>query len=795
MDDNKAKKAKNKGKGFFAALRRIMRALLIAAAACAAAFLLFFAAKLLDLNAWESFDPEKILAAPQTLIVYDGNDAEAVRLHAKENRVYKSISELPQHVQKAFISAEDARFYEHNGIDIIRVAGALWADIKAMRFVEGASTITQQLIKLSHLTSEKTIERKLEEAALALQMERIYSKDEILEMYLNYVYFGAGCYGIEAAALNYFGVSASQLSIAQAADLAGILKSPSAYAPHLDKEASLKRRNNVIRLMHEYGYITAQQRDEATAEQLTLAPKAKQHRGYYIDAALEEACVKLGIDMDELLCGGYRIYTAMDIELQQLCEQTLENDSFYPENSAACQAALAICQPQSGYVLALVGGRGDAGAMAFNRANGMRRQPGSLIKPIIVYAPALERLGYTAATMLMDAPTSFGDYSPKNAGDKYYGWVTLRDAVKRSLNVPAVQVLSELGVDAGKEFAQSVGISFAENDTSLTLALGGFSYGVSPLEMAAAYASFAAQGEYRQSTFIRKITDHNGNTLYEYADSPAHVMDAGNAYILTSMLQSVVNEGTGKRLGELNIPLAGKTGTVGEQNGNRDAWMAVYNAEYSACVWMGYDNAHEGALPANATGGRYPAMMLYNIFSKLYSQSPAPDFEKPAGVETVKLDAYTLANEHKAVLANAFTPKESIVTEVFLAGTAPGETTAYWAVPKAVSNVSVNMDSLGRPVISFAAREQGMNYCIYRIYAEQSTLIGRISGNGKLEFTDASAPGGQIYYAVAAEHPKLKIMGKNVTGPLSRQVGIFKPYAEKEDAPELILEDTEFDYD
>ncbi len=396
--------------------------------------------------------------------------------------------------------------------------------------------------------------------------------------------------------------------------------------------------------------------------------------------------------------------------------------------------------------------------------------------------------------MLMDEKTTFGDYSPKNAGDKYYGWVTLRDAVKRSLNVPAVRVLSELGVETGKEFAKSVGIEFDESDTSLTLALGGFSYGVSPLEMAAAYASFASGGEYRQSALIRSITDANGQALYSHEDRPVRVMSEGNAYILTSMLQSVVSEGTGKRLGELNIALAGKTGTVGEADGNRDAWMAVYNGEYSACVWMGYDSAREGSLPPKATGGKYPALILYDLFSKLYADGAAPEFAMPDTVEKVKLDGYTLKSEHRAVLANAFTPKDSTVGEVFLKGTAPEETTRYWAVPKAVRNVRVELNENNKPVITFSAAEQGMNYCIYTISGAERTMIASISGDGTLRYTDEAAQGGMASYAVAAEHPRLTVLGKKAQGPLSRTVSVIVPYsaAEQTNVPEVTLEDTEF---
>lgn len=790
--------ASNKNElSFSKKLWRTLRALLLIGAACIAAFLLFFSVKLLNLDSWNDFDPNRILSAPQTLILYDKDNNEAIRLHASEDRVYIPIKEIPDHVQKAFISAEDARFYKHNGVDFIRVMGALWTDIKAMRYVQGASTITQQLIKLSHLTPEKTMARKLEEAVLAMQMERLYSKDQILEMYLNYVYFGAGCYGIEAAALNYFGVSAKELTVAQAADLAGILKSPSNYAPHIDREASTKRRNNVIRLMYEYGYISDQQREEATAEPLVLVEKQPQHRGYYIDAALDEACGKLNITLEELLCGGYRVYTSMDSELQKLSEQTLNDSSLFPENSDGCQAAIAIVEPDTGFVLAMVGGRGEAGAMAFNRAADIRRQPGSLIKPVIVYAPALESLNYTAATMLLDEPMDFNGYSPQNAGGRHYGWVTLRDAVKRSLNVPAVKVLSELGVERGKEFAKSLGIEFDESDTSLTLALGGFSYGVSPLQMAEAYAAFASGGIYREASLVVTITDAYGNTLYQHKDEGKRVMSEGNAYILTSMLESVVNEGTGKRLKELDMELAGKTGTVDQDEGNRDAWMAVYNKEYSACVWMGYDSAREGSLPADANGGKYPAFILHRLFSSIYAEKQAPVFSMPEGVETVKLDGYTLSSEHKAVLANAFTPKDSIVNEVFLAKDVPDETTLYWSVPKAPRSIGVELNEEGYPVIRFMTSQRGMDYCVYRLNYGQPTLLARLNGDGELSYADYSASNGANYYYVVAEHPKLSIAGHAAQGVPTRTVSIMVDRASYQNEngviPEILLEDTEFD--
>ena len=372
-----------------------MKAVLLAMALAATCFVLFFAVNLLRLDAWREFDPEKILGAPETLILYDKDDGELLRLHAAEDRVSISLSEIPQHVRMAFVSAEDARFYEHQGIDLIRIAGAAWEDLKAGSYVQGASTITQQLIKLSHLNADKTISRKLEEAVLAYQMEQQFSKDQILEMYLNYVYFGRGYYGVEAAALGYFGIHASELSSAQAAALAGILKSPTNYAPHLSPENCLRRRNNILSLMCEYGHISEEERDAAIAEPLEILDAEETTRGYYVDTALSTATELLNVDMQTLLTGGYRIYTAMDPALQSHCEAIFADGAYFP--AADCEGAIVIQQAGTGYVAALVGGRNSEQAMAFNRAMRIRRQPGSVIKPVIAYAPALEYCGYTAA--------------------------------------------------------------------------------------------------------------------------------------------------------------------------------------------------------------------------------------------------------------------------------------------------------------------------------------------------------------------------------------------------------------
>lgn len=766
---------KNKG-GILRALRWVLLLMVLAVLG----FVLFMAAQLWDLDAWQDFDPANILGAQQSLILYDGENGEILRLHDKEDRVSIPLSDVPDLVQKAFISAEDARFYEHPGVDVIRIVGAAWADIKAGGYVQGASTISQQLIKLSHLTADKTISRKLEEAVLACQMETRYSKDEILEMYLNYVYFGGGYYGIEAAALGYFGVHAKDLSVAQGAMLAGILKSPSNYAPHLDFEASLARRDTVLSLMAEYGYLDDQGLADAKGETMVIlhdGTASEEGRNYYVDAALQDAMEILQIDSETLLSGGYRIYTAMDSAIQNQCEAIFQQDDLFPGDA---QGAIVVQEAGTGLIRAMVGGRGAYDtAMAFNRATDIRRQPGSVIKPVIAYAPALEGYGYTAATMLLDEPTTFAEYSPRNFGNQYYGWVTLREAVTRSLNVPAVKVLSDIGVSAGKAFAQSCGIPFDPQDTSLTLALGGFTYGVSPLQIAGAYAAFASQGIYNTPTCIQRITDSTGKELYVYEPENRRVMSEQNAYILTSMLQSAIQEGTGHRLKDLDIPLAGKTGTVGEGEGNRDAWMACYSADYAAAVWIGYDTSQDGALPQDATGGKYPALILEQLFQGLYQDRAPKEFSMPSGVNAYKLDKRTLEMFHEPVLATALTPSSAIQTEVFVEGTQPTAQSSYWVVPSPPGEFRVYLGGDGKPQIAFTGRESFAQYQLYRQKGTESPqLIKTWDGKGAVTFGDDSAlPGCTYTYYILPVHQEMNVGGEQVKGPATKKVTVTTPEA------------------
>jgi penicillin-binding protein 1A len=763
-------------------------------------FLLVGAVWVMGLYGMAELDVERITSASQTLYVYDGEGAAIAGVHGTEDRTNVSLRDVPLYVRNAFIAVEDVRFYNHKGVDLRRIIGALIADIKSGNFDQGASTLTQQLIKLSHLSSEKTFTRKIKEAILAIQLEQKFTKDEILEMYLNYVYFGGGAYGIEAAAQRYFSKSASALTLAEGALLAGIIKSPSNYAPHLKPEASVNRRNLILDLMHQYGFISKEACEAAKEEKLILNEKAQDGypHGYYIETAMDEARAILGIDQEQLLSGGYRIHTYLNAGLQQSCEDIMADPSLFPENAAdgeQVEGAIVTIDPKSFGITAMVGGREYKVRRGLNRATDIKRQPGSAIKPILVYAPALELYGYTAASLLLDEKTDFNGYSPKNFGDQYSGYVTMRQALARSLNVPAVRLFSNIGVYSGKSFATRLGIAFDERDTSLSLALGGFTYGVSPKMLCGAYAAFASGGVYQSPSCVRKITDSEGNVLYERVGESQRVMSEDTAFIMTSMLTSCITTGTGRRL-NVGIPLAGKTGTTGlaETNGNKDAWMVAYNSEVVATVWMGFDSTDSAhSLPEDATGGTYPAAMLARLFDYLYPNGEgAPEFVPPKSVNRVRLDAATLETEHRLALANALTPAEDAYYEYFSGNTTPTDSTDYWVVPSPPGGLTATAARDGKPVLSFSPVQKFILYRLYRTDSAGSTkLLGEFAGDlGDITFKDVSAEYGALYeYFVLPVHPELTVAGEEVTGPATARCDFF--VAEPQNAKSVLQTEDE----
>lgn len=760
-------------------MSKVKKVLLTILAALIGVLLLFCAAfyVFFDVPDWQKLDISRLSALAQTSSMYDMNGELMSELRGSENRIIVSLDEIPLHTRQAFIAAEDLRFYDHRGIDVYRILGALRSNLKSGSLAEGASTITQQLAKLTHLSAEKTIRRKLEEINLAFQIEKVYNKDEILAMYLNTVYFGRGAYGIQAAAQAYFGVDAEDLTLNQSASLAAIIKAPSIYAPHISPSNNRSRRQYILSVMAENGFISQEEKQAALDESIwVLAQEAeKQLYSWYIDEALRESAELLGLSADEVIQGGFKIYTAYDTRLQTIADEVYADSSFFPaaaSDGTPIQSAMAVVDTNNGAVLAMIGGRDYTVRRGLNRATQMRRQPGSALKPLAVYGPALE-LGYTTASVLLDEKTSFGGYTPRNAGDRYYGLVTMRTAIRNSLNTTAVRLLEEIGLDASIQYLNKMGIPTRNSDRNLSLALGSMTYGVTPVELAAAYVPYANGGIYHQPYCVERIETVDGSNVYERKDSGKQVLSAQNAFLMTSLLQSVVSSGTGTRMLAANTPIAGKTGTVSMTGGNRDIWMTAYTPEISVAVWMGYDQTDAKHKISNGiTGGRNTASLAAAFFKKAYADREKPDFSQPDGLVWLTLDKRALTSRGSIMLASDKTPKEYRLSEVFAASNRPYAVSDIWQAPDAPSSFYVAHNASGYPELHFKASSDA-RYRIQRDSVGESVILTEmIASSGQaLSFLDSTAQAGILYtYRIIPIHEELLQQGVWLEGKQAVQL-------------------------
>ncbi len=572
----------------------------------------------------------------EAAVFYDVNQKEVTTM-ARENRELVTLAEMPDKLPKAFVATEDKRFSEHSGIDFFSIGRAIVKDVIHRSAVEGGSTITQQLAKNMFLNADKTIFRKATEASIAIALENHKTKDEILEMYLNRIYFGKSAWGVKAAAKKYFGKSdLKQLALWEMATLAAIPKAPSHYNPLDNPEKSKERRAVVLMLMQEQGYITEQEKAEAAAKDY-VAPPVDDKMDYvtFLDYAVSEAVTKSGLTEDELLRGGYQIYTTLEPTAQKAAETAFSNPDFFQKDGPEqiMQAGMTILNNKDGGVVAMVGGR-DYKTKTWNRAV-KPRQPGSSFKPIIEYAPALELKGYNPYTMLKDEKVSYGSYSPNNYDNIYLGNISMMKAIEKSANAPAVALLNEIGVRKAMTFAEKFGITFDKKDENLAIALGGMTVGTSPLQLASAYTTFANNGQLNPTYSIVKILDKDGKEKYKYKpDKPKQVMSAKNAYYMTLMLKNAVDVGTGTNA-RMNRPVAGKTGSTqldleGLKQYYRDVWFAGYTPEWTAAIWMGFDTTDSKHF-VNGGSGR-PAALFKEIMTKALAGKPVGQFQKPSGV-------------------------------------------------------------------------------------------------------------------------------------------------------------------
>lgn len=597
--------------------------------------------------------------------IFDSQGNPITTIHSAENRLPVSINKIPKNLQNAFIAAEDARFYQHIGIDPKGILRAVWANITNRGVAEGGSTITQQLAKNALLTQDQTIKRKIQEAFLALQIEQQYTKTEILEMYLNHIYFGQGAYGVQSAAQVYFGKNVEDLTLAECAMLAGIPKSPNYYSPLNNLKAATLRQATVLEQMIKYGYIDNATAAKARNEKLAFVSKSAQATvsnvaPYFVDYVLQQLIDKYGADA--VYKEGLKIYTTLDTHMQEAAEAAMRQLPTTRTDSNGIQqpqGALVAIDPHTGHIKAMVGGRGTD---QFNRAVMAERQPGSAFKPF-VYLAAIES-GMTASTIVDDSPISFDNWSPLNYDNKFRGKVTLRTALENSLNVPTVKLAKQLGVDKPLYYAQQMGISTlvldgSTNDRNLAMALGGLTRGVTPLELASAYGVLANQGVRAQPVAILKVVDRNGKVLEEYTPHEKAVINERSAYLLTDILKGVILRGTGTAAA-IGRPAAGKTGTT---NDYKDAWFVGYTPDLVASVWMGNDT--EGYLNG-ITGGATPASIWHTFMSKALSNVPSRDFPRPSGIvsATVSTEDGLLVNDPS---------NKDVKNEIFIDGTQPNK--------------------------------------------------------------------------------------------------------------------------
>jgi penicillin-binding protein 1A len=591
-------------------------------------------------------------------------------------RIWAPIEKIPANLQHAVVAIEDARFYEHNGVDLKGMARAVISDLIPGGPMEGGSTITQQLAKIVLLSSERTIGRKIQDISYALEIEKAYTKREILEFYLNSIYLAHGNVGVEAAARCYFGKSVSALSLDQTALLAGIIRSPEYYSPFKHPKQAKERRNLVLKKMLEHKFITASQCKLAENQGLnTVLPSETASVGAYFLDYVHDYLVKYGkFSEEELRYGGYKIYTTLDLSLQREAERSM---SAIPQYTAKVQpqAALITLNPSNGQVLAMVGGR-DYGKSQLNRSITAYRQPGSAIKPI-VYATALEN-GFTAASIFEDKELKIGlpdgsEWKPENYDHKYQGKMTLREALRQSVNTVAVQLLQAVGVDKVFEQAERMGITSlvkngAKNDLSLApLALGGLTKGVTPMELASAYMPFANQGLLSKPLAILKVEDARGKVLREFQPAePQEVLSPQTAYIMTTLLKDVVDLGTGLRARLSDRPVAGKTGTTSDYT---NAWFVGYTPDLLTAVWVGNDRQDQPMVYKEGAVGSALAADVWGIYmSRVTANRPVVDFIEPDGIVWLDVNPDTgqavpgwfKGNSYKEVFADKNVPQGNL---------------------------------------------------------------------------------------------------------------------------------------
>lgn len=588
-------------------------------------------------------------------VFYDKDGKEIDTAHGGENRTLVSLTDVPDYLIDAFISIEDERFEEHNGIDIKRTAGAIFNWIKTGgKGTYGGSTITQQLIK--NMTEDKAskgiegVYRKIREWGRALMLERELTKDQIMELYLNTICFANSTYGVKEASNLYFSKEPSELTLAECALLAGIPNRPTLYDPFTNLDKSKERQKVILRKMYELGKISESEYNSALEEEIVIkkgSGTGTSGHSYFIDAVIEDVIADLGEkkNMSEkaasnlIYGGGLRIYTTMDPNVQDAIDNvyvTNEDETFsaFKNLSEQPESAMVVMDYKTGHIVGLVGGRGEkTGKREYNRATQATRQPGSTIKPLAIYGPAIEDKKITANTIISDSPLTVDipgskPWSPTNWYGYYHGNVTVRYAIEQSMNIPAVRVLQMIGLQRAYNALISEGITTLDKKSDMNyapLSLGGLTNGVTVREWTAAYGMIANGGVYVKPITYTKVEDSNGTIILQNKREEKRVFSSGTAYVLTDIMKGVITKGTARSAKLSNSVAAGKTGSTSD---TKDKWFVGYTPYYVAGVWVGYDTPK-----TMSVGGEVNKQIFKKVLEVVHKDLPSKDFDVPDDVK------------------------------------------------------------------------------------------------------------------------------------------------------------------
>ncbi|MBD3110430.1 PBP1A family penicillin-binding protein [Bacillus sp. AGMB 02131] len=699
LQNEKSKKTKKKKGGWFKKTMLAFLILIIAGLVSGIGLFAYYVSSAPELD-------ETLLKDPVSSKIYD-KDKNLITEVGIENRDYVTFDEIPDTVVNAVLATEDSRFYEHHGVDVLRLASAVVANFTDGFGSQGASTITQQLVKRSFLTDEKSLKRKAQELWLSFQIERKYSKEEIFEMYINKIFYGERANGVATAAETYFGKSLDELDLAEAATLAGLPQSPSRYNPFNNPEGAETRRNVVLTLMNRHGYISEQEMKEAQSESLVAALLPEEERksntdsSYYnsfIDLVVEEVKEKTN---HNIYTDGLEVYTTLDADAQSYVYDLLNSDDSavnFPDDEL--QAGVVLLDTTSGEIRAVGGGRNQTGARTYNYATDIERQPGSTIKPILDYGPAIEYLQWSTYEQVVDEKYSYSNGTPiNNYNNKYHGQMSIRQALAKSYNIPALKAFQAVGTENARKFGESLGLTLNKEEFFESASIGGMKTGVSPLVMAGAYSAFGNEGVYNKPHTVTKVVLQDKTTTLNLKPESKVVMKDYTAFMVSDMLKSVMTEGTGTAANVPGLPVAGKTGTTNysedelkkygfPSSGVPDSWMVGYTTQYTTAVWTGYSKKSSDYL---STDSQQLAKKIFKyVMTEASKDVKTSDFKQPNSVVKSAVEI----GSNPAALPSKNTPSDQVTYEYFVKGTEPKTVSESYKAIDAPTNLQVQYNEV-----------------------------------------------------------------------------------------------------